>query len=50
MAGEVKQEYLSEILDAIARHDIYDWSRPQEKSLELQIVQDADNLDAIGAL
>lgn len=50
VAGEVKQEHLSEILDVIARHDIYDWSQPQNKSIELQIVQDADNLDAIWAI
>lgn len=50
IAGEIKQEYLSEILDVIAHHDIYDWLHPQKKTLELQIVQDADNLDAIWAI
>jgi uncharacterized protein len=46
----VKQEFLNEILEVVARHDIYDWSQPQQKTIELQIVQDADNLDAIGAI
>lgn len=48
--GGVKQEFLNEILEVIARHDIYDWSRPEQKTIELQIVQDADNIDAIGAI
>lgn len=39
------------ILDVVALHDIYDWSEKiEDKSIELQIVQDADNLDAIGAI
>lgn len=38
------------ILDIVAQHDIYDWTIKQSKSVELQIVQDADNLDAIGAM
>ena len=38
------------ILDVIALHDVYDWTDKIDKSIELQIVQDADNLDAIGAL
>ena len=48
--GGVKQEFLDEILHIIARHDIYDWSQPENKSIELQVVQDADNLDAIWAI
>ncbi len=46
----VDDEKLSQILEVIARHDIYDWSNPEKKSIELQIVQDADNIDAIGAI
>jgi len=38
------------ILEVVRFHDVYDWDKPQEKSIELQIVQDADRLDAIGAL
>ena len=38
------------VLDIVRLHDVYDWDNPQEKSIELQIMQDADNLDAIGAL
>ena len=48
--GWIDEKKLPEILSVIARHDEYDWSDPQPKSLELQIVQDADNLDAIWAL
>lgn len=50
VTGWVRQEFLEEILYVIARHDIYDWSQPVNKSVELQIVQDADNIDAIGAI
>jgi len=38
------------ILEIVRFHDIYDWDESEEKSIELQIVQDADRLDAIGAL
>lgn len=39
------------VLDIVAKHDIYDWSNKDfTKSIELQVVQDADNLDAIGAI
>ena len=39
------------ILNVVELHDIYDWTnRIENKSTELQIVQDADNLDAIGAI
>lgn len=48
--GSVQKEYLNDIIEVIRRHDIYDWSHPEEKSIELKIVQDADNLDAIGAI
>ncbi|OGK22571.1 hypothetical protein A3H80_01305 [Candidatus Roizmanbacteria bacterium RIFCSPLOWO2_02_FULL_37_19] len=39
------------ILSIVAVHDIYDWTEKiTDKSIELQIIQDADNLDAIGAI
>ncbi len=41
---------LPAIIEVIRYHDTYDWDTPMSKSIELQIVQDADNLDAIGAL
>ena len=41
---------INSVLEIVRFHDIYDWDNPLEKSIELQIVQDADNLDAIGAL
>lgn len=49
--SEVPQDKISDILKVVSLHDIYDWTEKLEnKSLELQIVQDADNLDAIGAI
>ena len=44
------EKVVNDILDVVRQHDIYDWDNPREKSIELQIVQDADNLDAMGAL
>jgi len=42
---------LEQILDVVAKHDLYDWTdKDNTKSIELKIVQDADNLDAIGAI
>jgi uncharacterized protein len=43
-------ENITQVLEIVKWHDIYDWETPQNKSIELQIVQDADNLDAMGAL
>lgn len=44
-------EKIVPILEVIKYHDIYDWSeKVVDKSIELQIIQDADNLDAIGAI
>lgn len=45
-----RPEVIESVLEIVRWHDIYDWDTPREKSVELQIVQDADNLDAIGAL
>ena len=48
---DLNQGSLIQILDIISKHDIYDWTeKDEDKSIELQIVQDADNLDAIGAV
>jgi uncharacterized protein len=42
---------LGQVLDIVAKHDIYDWTdKDNTKSIELKIVQDADNLDALGAI
>jgi len=47
----IMPDSIEKILAIVAEHDIYDWSeKNSEKSIELQIVQDADNLDAIGAI
>jgi uncharacterized protein len=49
--SEVSEDKIPDILKVVSLHDIYDWTEKLEnKSLELQIVQDADNLDAIGAI
>ncbi len=45
-----KWEEIDSIIEIVKYHDVYDWNASSVKSLELQIVQDADNLDAIGAL
>lgn len=47
---EVSDEIIEQVLDVVRLHDIYDWTNPARKSIELQVVQDADNLDAIGAI
>jgi uncharacterized protein len=43
-------DYINNILQVVALHDIYDRDDPMDKSIELKVVQDADNLDAIWAL
>ena len=49
--SQVEPDQIEPILEVVKRHDIYDWTdKSSEKSIELQIVQDADNLDAIGAI
>jgi uncharacterized protein len=48
---ELNKEAKRNILEIIAKHDLYDWTeKDNNKSIELQIVQDADNIDAIGAI
>jgi uncharacterized protein len=47
----INENKIQQILEVIKLHDIYDWTeKMKDKSVELQIVQDADNLDAIGAI
>ena len=49
--AEVDKQKIEEVLAIVEFHDVYDWSEKMaNKSLELMIVQDADNLDATGAL
>lgn len=49
--SDVPEDKIKPILDVVELHDIYDWTEKiKNKSIELQIVQDADNLDAIGAI
>lgn len=49
--SQVNVNIIEPVLEVVKRHDIYDWSdESSQKSIELQIVQDADNLDAIGAI
>jgi len=43
-------DQIRSILNIVSLHDIYDRSNPTDKNIELKVVQDADNLDAIWAL
>lgn len=43
-------EIVEKVIKVVSLHDIYDWTHKHEKSIELQIMQDADNLDASGAI
>lgn len=49
---ELKEDssIVDSVVDIVRLHDVYDWTNKKEKVIELQIVQDADNLDAIGAI
>ncbi len=47
----IPEDKIQSILDVVKFHDIYDWTeKMNNKSIELQIIQDSDNLDAIGAI
>lgn len=49
--SKTPSEKIEPILRVVKLHDIYDWSeKMNDKSIELQIMQDADRLDAIGAI
>ena len=49
--AEFSSAKIEKVLAVVELHDIYDWTEKlASKSLELQVVQDADNLDAIGAI
>ncbi len=49
--SNVPADKVKPILGVVELHDIYDWTEKiKNKSIELQVVQDADNLDAIGAI
>jgi len=52
----LKEQHVSEsdcekIIPIVEKHDEYDWTeKDTNKSIELKIIQDADNLDALGAV
>lgn len=43
---------IDEVLHAVEFHEIYDWHSPEKQTTDINalILQDADNLDAIGAI
>lgn len=49
---DLSNEQLKQILHAIEYHEVYNWNNPQNKENDINtlILQDADNLDAIGAI
>ncbi len=49
---DLEQEQVDKILHSIEYHEVYNWNNPQNKENDINtlILQDADNLDAIGAI
>lgn len=49
---ELEEAQLKKILHAIEYHEVYNWNNPHNKEEDINtlILQDADNLDAIGAI
>lgn len=48
----LEQEKVDKILHSIEYHEVYNWNNPDNKENDINtlILQDADNLDAIGAI
>lgn len=51
-AINIDEERVNKILHAIEYHEVYNWNSPSNKENDINtlILQDADNLDAIGAI
>lgn len=49
---DLTEEQVNKILHAIEYHEVYNWNKPNNKEEDINtlILQDADNLDAIGAI
>lgn len=49
---DLDQEHIDKILYAIEKHEDYNWNNPENKESDINtlILQDADNLEAIGAI
>ena len=47
---QLTDEQLNKILFAIGNHELYNWNGNNVDDLETLVLQDADNLDAIGAI
>lgn len=49
---DLTEEQVKKILHAIEYHEVYNWNNPNNKEEDINtlILQDADNIDAIGAI
>lgn len=49
---DLEQDKINKILHSIEYHEVYNWNNPnnRENDINILILQDADNLDAIGAI